>query len=58
MPPENLITPDSVRRLAWSPPEELTEEAVGAVLSGYGARPWQVALVTPGLTAALEVPAE
>ncbi|GAA1518281.1 ribonuclease D [Dactylosporangium maewongense] len=58
VPPENLITPDSVRRLAWSPPEELTEEAVGAVLSGYGARPWQVALVTPGLTAALEVPSE
>jgi ribonuclease D len=60
VPPENLIAPDSVRRLAWSPPAEATPEAVAEVLTGFGARRWQVELVAPGLAAALpprEVPA-
>jgi ribonuclease D len=53
LPPENLITPDTVRRLAWTPPEPLDEEAVREVLAGYGARHWQIELTAPGLTAAL-----
>ncbi|NJC68396.1 ribonuclease D [Planosporangium thailandense] len=56
LPPENLIAPDSVRRLAWSPPDPLTEDAVGEVLAGFGARHWQIGLVTPGLTEALRLP--
>jgi ribonuclease D len=58
LPPENLITPDSVRRLAWSPPDPLDEDAVREVLAGFGARPWQVALTAPGLTEALRIPAD
>jgi ribonuclease D len=54
LPPENLITPDSVRRLAWAPPEPLTVEAVAETLTGFGARQWQVELVAPGLAKALE----
>jgi ribonuclease D len=54
VPPENLITPDSVRRLAWSPPEELNAESVAEALAALGARPWQVELVSPGLAKALE----
>ncbi|WP_281904468.1 HRDC domain-containing protein [Phytohabitans aurantiacus] len=53
LPPENLITPDSIRRLAWTPPEEITPETVAATLRGYGARAWQVALIADNLAAAL-----
>ena len=42
IPLENLLTPDSLRRLAWAPPAELTVETIGAALTEYGARPWQV----------------
>ncbi|KWT60894.1 3'-5' exonuclease [Streptomyces albus subsp. albus] len=53
LPQENLITPDTVRRLCWEPPAEPTKEAVAAVLAGHGARPWQIEQVTPILTEAL-----
>jgi ribonuclease D len=56
MPAENLVPPEAVRRLAWSPPTELGAEAIRASLSGYGARPWQVDLVAPALAAALAEP--
>jgi ribonuclease D len=42
MPVENLLTPDHLRRVAWSPPAEVTAEAVGEVLAKLGARPWQI----------------
>ncbi|WP_240810397.1 ribonuclease D [Actinomadura sp. WMMA1423] len=44
MPSENLVQPDYVRRLAWTPPEESSASAIGAVLRGLGARGWQVEL--------------
>ncbi|MFD3942636.1 HRDC domain-containing protein [Streptomyces sp. NPDC058579] len=50
LPQENLITPDTVRRVCWEPP---TPDQVATALSGYGARPWQVTLVTPLLVEAL-----
>ncbi|MER6726812.1 HRDC domain-containing protein [Streptomyces rochei] len=53
MPQENLITPDTVRRVCWEPPATLDEESVGAALAGHGARPWQVEQVTPVLVRAL-----
>ncbi|MFJ4909784.1 HRDC domain-containing protein [Streptomyces sp. NPDC093249] len=52
LPQENLITPDTVRRVCWEPPTAGTA-GVSAALSGYGARPWQVELVTPLLVKAL-----
>jgi ribonuclease D len=57
LPPENLVTPDSVRRLAWTPPEPLDEDVVREVLAGYGARRWQIELTASGLAEALR-PAE
>ncbi|MCM3501852.1 ribonuclease D [Microbacterium sp. P26] len=42
MPTENLLTPETLRRVAWAPPAELTVEAVGAALAELGARPWQI----------------
>ncbi|MFJ8565206.1 HRDC domain-containing protein [Streptomyces sp. NPDC093514] len=53
LPQENLITPDTVRRVCWEPPQRLTPDAVSHALAGYGARPWQVELVTPALATAL-----
>ncbi|MGW5636600.1 ribonuclease D [Streptomyces sp. NPDC003832] len=55
MPQENLITPDTVRRVCWEPPKVVDPGTVGAALSGHGARPWQVEQVTPVLVAALSV---
>lgn len=42
MPLENLLTPDTLRRVAWEPPAEITAESIGAALTGFGARPWQI----------------
>ncbi|EME98147.1 ribonuclease D [Streptomyces mobaraensis NBRC 13819 = DSM 40847] len=53
MPQENVITPDTVRRVCWEPPRDLSPEAVAAALAGHGARPWQVEQVTPVLVRAL-----
>ncbi|MFI6421108.1 ribonuclease D [Streptomyces sp. NPDC050842] len=55
LPQENLITPDTVRRVCWEPPTPATPEAVAAALAGYGARQWQVELVTPLLVQSLTV---
>ncbi|MGC2998326.1 HRDC domain-containing protein [Streptomyces sp. G35A] len=53
MPQENLITPDTVRRVCWEPPGPADAESVAAALTAHGARPWQVEQVTPVLVAAL-----
>ncbi|MGP6176952.1 HRDC domain-containing protein [Microbacterium sp. A196] len=41
MPTENLLKPDMLRRVAWTPPE-LSTDAVAAALAALGARPWQI----------------
>ncbi len=53
MPTENLLQPDAVRRLAWSPPETITAESVGVVLTALGSRAWQVDLTATPLAKAL-----
>lgn len=42
MPTENLLTPETLRRLSWAPPADLTVENVSAALTELGARPWQI----------------
>ncbi len=42
MPTENLLTPETLRRVAWAPPAKITVETIGAALSDLGARPWQI----------------
>ncbi|WP_174529305.1 ribonuclease D [Micromonospora maritima] len=56
LPAENLIAPDSIRRLAWQPPEEITDATVAETLRTFGAREWQLGLLLPALTEALRVP--
>jgi ribonuclease D len=53
LPAENLLAPDSVRRLAWSPPAEPTPDAVATTLRSTGARGWQVDLTAVSLAKAL-----
>ena len=53
LPAENLIAPDSIRRLAWQPPEEVTDDTVAETLRGFNAREWQISLLLPALTEAL-----
>ncbi|MFF3904765.1 HRDC domain-containing protein [Streptomyces sp. NPDC001848] len=55
LPQENLISPDTVRRVCWEPPKPVDAEAVASALAGYGARAWQVEQVTPVLVEALSV---
>ena len=52
VPVENLVQPELMRRICWSPP---ADGDVAAVLRAGGARPWQVELVTPVLERALAV---
>jgi ribonuclease D len=59
LPQENLVAPDTVRRLCWAPPSENSPEVVASTLASLGARPWQVELVTPLMTKSLTArPAE
>ncbi|MGI8646386.1 MAG: ribonuclease D [Nocardioides sp.] len=57
LPVENLLTPDYLRRVLWSPPSTRDEgalaEAVTTQLRGYGARQWQIDLSLPAITAAI-----
>ncbi|MCI0386685.1 ribonuclease D [Streptomyces sp. CNQ085] len=53
LPQENLLAPDTVRRLCWEPPGEASESAVARALYALGARQWQVEQTAPLLTAAL-----
>ncbi len=45
LPPENLISPDWLRRLAWRPPVDRSPAGVDAFLADLGARQWQRNLV-------------
>jgi ribonuclease D len=53
VPVENLLSPEVVRRLCWSPPEPADLDAVRAFLAQRGARHWQIELAAPVLTPAL-----
>src|SRR4051812_18136080 len=53
VPVENILSPDLVRRLVWSPPEPAGAEAVADALRAGGAREWQVELTRDLLTEAI-----
>ena len=42
IPVENLLTPELLRRVAWSPPTPITPESIADALAQLGARPWQL----------------
>lgn len=53
VPVENLLQPDLLRRLCWSPPDPVTAGTVAEALRTGGARPWQVELVAGPVAAAM-----
>jgi ribonuclease D len=53
VPVENLLSPDLVRRLMWTPPEPRDAATVAETLRAGGAREWQIELTAPLLTDAL-----
>jgi ribonuclease D len=53
LPTENLLAPDSIRRLAWDPPADVSVASVRDLLVGLHARPWQVDLTADALADAL-----
>lgn len=53
LPVENLMSPDTVRRLCWTPPGSIDPDTVRAVLVSAGARPWQVDATLAALCTAL-----
>jgi ribonuclease D len=42
IPIENLLTPELLRRVAWSPPDPLEPDSIEAALREMGAREWQI----------------
>ena len=54
VPVENLLQPDLLRRLSWTPP---AEGGVAEAMRAGGARPWQVELLAPLLERALRATA-
>jgi ribonuclease D len=57
LPVENLLSPDLVRRLAWTPPDR-DRESIARALEAGGARRWQVTLTGDALAEALVDPPE
>jgi ribonuclease D len=61
IPIENLLTPELLRRVAWTPPEPITAESVSDALLEMGARDWQVdelaGEIADAFVASLEEPA-
>ena len=57
IPIENVLSPDSIRRVLWSPPSDTTIESVAEALMTFGARQWQVDIVSPILEEAINRPA-
>ena len=53
IPVENLLSPDLLRRLCWSPPADLDDSVIAQVLRSGGARPWQVELTAHVIGSAL-----
>jgi ribonuclease D len=60
IPVENLLTPETLRRVAWTPPVPMSGDAVASALRELGARTWQVdataQLIADAFVASLQTP--
>lgn len=54
IPIENVCSPDPLRRVVWTPPNEHSAPAFTEALAVHGVRPWQQEIVAPMLAAAFE----
>jgi ribonuclease D len=55
MPPENLVSPDAIRRIMWEPP---ADDQMSTFLADIKVRPWQQELVVPIFQAAVQAAKE
>jgi ribonuclease D len=55
MPPENLVSPDAIRRIMWEPP---ADDQMSTFLAYIKVRPWQQELVVPIFQAAVKAAKE
>jgi ribonuclease D len=53
LPTENLLAPDHLRRIAWTPPDEASLGVIEETLAGLGARQWQIDLTAEVIAAGL-----
>jgi ribonuclease D len=62
VPVENLLTPEHVRRISWSPPTQTDIEAISQALTELGARSWQIdataQVIVDAFVEALQEPVE
>ena len=56
IPVENLLTPETLRRICWEPPPDTSEEGMAMALREAGAREWQISALVPVLVPALFPP--
>jgi ribonuclease D len=54
IPVENVLSPDPLRRVIWTPPQDRSAESFAKALAQLGARPWQTDIVAPMIAAAFE----
>lgn len=52
IPLENVLTPDTLRRLAWEPPADASEAGIAQAMTELGARPWQIAATAQRISSA------
>jgi ribonuclease D len=52
VPVENVISPEPLRRVMWTPPQDRSTEGVAEALIALGCRRWQVEVVAPMAAAA------
>lgn len=46
LPPENLISPKTLRAFLWKPPSEITLDSIREALAADEAREWQIAIIS------------
>jgi ribonuclease D len=54
VPVENVVSPEPLRRIIWTPPADRSVQGFADALAALGARPWQRAIVAPLVEAAFE----
>jgi ribonuclease D len=58
IPVENLLTPELLRRVAWTPPEPIDPTTIAFTLAELGARAWQVDATAQVIAEAFVEPAQ
>lgn len=62
LPVENLLTPDYLRQVCFSPPEMIDDQSIAEMLKSLGARQWQIelsaAVIAEAFSLALKSPDE